>query len=302
MGPSILAIDDSEVALEIIEVSLAEFGFDRITTYNDPRRALEALSAAEVSPDLILLDVMMPHIDGVEMCARIRVNEASSEVPIIMLTSRSDMATLNHAFMAGANDYVTKPFDRVELESRIRNCLRLKSEFDRRKSSERRLASNTALPGQGERRQGPIDPRIILTPGALDAALVALPQTTWARLGLIAMRLERAAAQDSRGPLSMPLELGRILAEVELPANSLFSPYGEGVHLCATLGLDPPKLDAVAARFAEAVAAAGLIDKRDPARKPLVLKTSVTTAEAAPSLAAAVAEALHGLDRARPVH
>ena len=138
MSPRIIAVDDSDIAQDFISATLSELGFDDVVSFIDPRSALDAIESDEATADLILMDIMMPDIDGIELCARIRALDRWSDVPIIMLTSRTDMGSLSEAFMAGANDYVTKPFNRIELQARMRSCLRLKSELDRRRSGENR--------------------------------------------------------------------------------------------------------------------------------------------------------------------
>jgi sigma-B regulation protein RsbU (phosphoserine phosphatase) len=92
----------------------------------------------------------MPEMDGVEACARIRNDPRYVDIPIIMLTSLDAIGTLSNAFGAGANDYVTKPVNRVELIARVRAALRLKSELDRRQARERELLG--FLSSWGDRR------------------------------------------------------------------------------------------------------------------------------------------------------
>ncbi|MFG6543529.1 PleD family two-component system response regulator, partial [Sulfitobacter sp. M22298] len=150
MSPRIIAVDDSDIAQDFISATLSELGFDDVVSFIDPRSALDAIESDEATADLILMDIMMPDIDGIELCARIRALDRWSDVPIIMLTSRTDMGSLSEAFMAGANDYVTKPFNRIELQARMRSCLRLKSELDRRRLGENRSARRRAAPGVSE--------------------------------------------------------------------------------------------------------------------------------------------------------
>ena len=98
----------------------------------------------------MLLDIVMPEMDGVEACARIRNDPRYADLPIIMVTSLDDMNSLANAFVAGATDYVTKPVNRVELVARVRAALRLKQELDRRQARERELL--TFLSSWGDRR------------------------------------------------------------------------------------------------------------------------------------------------------
>jgi PleD family two-component response regulator len=156
----ILLVDDSEDSRDLTEGALLSAGFDDVITANSGWDALKILDVgraddgrtAERRPtvDLVLLDVVMPDIDGVETCARIRKDERWADLPIIMVTSLDDVSSLNSAFAAGANDYVTKPINGIELIARVRAALRLKAELDRRQERERELLN--FLSSWGDRR------------------------------------------------------------------------------------------------------------------------------------------------------
>lgn len=146
MSRKIVAVDDSDIARDLVVTTLADFGYDAVETYSDSQEALEALSAQTETADLVLLDIMMPGMDGIELCARLRQIEAWRDVPIVMLTSRTDKGSLSRAFMAGANDYLMKPFDRVEFQARLKAQLRLKSELDRRKAPSNPVALRAGPP------------------------------------------------------------------------------------------------------------------------------------------------------------
>jgi PleD family two-component response regulator len=140
----ILIIDDSEDARDLTEGTLLSGGYDDVVTAASGWEALKTLdiggsSDERPSVDIVLLDIVMPEMDGVETCARIRNDPRYADLPIIMVTSLDDMGTLNNAFVAGASDYVTKPVNRVELIARVRAALRLKAELDRRQAREREL-------------------------------------------------------------------------------------------------------------------------------------------------------------------
>jgi phosphoserine phosphatase RsbU/P len=140
----ILVIDDSEDSRDLTEGALLSCGYDDVVTAASGWEALKLLdigrqSDERPSVDIVLLDVVMPEMDGVETCARIRNDPRYADLPIIMVTSRDDMSALTDAFVAGAADYVTKPVNPVELIARVRAALRVKAELDRRLAREREL-------------------------------------------------------------------------------------------------------------------------------------------------------------------
>jgi PleD family two-component response regulator len=141
----ILVVDDAEDSREIIELALLSGGYKDIATAASGSDALKLLdvghgeSGAPPKADIVLLDVMMPEIDGIETCARIRNDARYVDTPIIMVTSLDDMDSLASAFVAGANDYINKPLNRVELIARVRSALKLKAELERRQAREREL-------------------------------------------------------------------------------------------------------------------------------------------------------------------
>ncbi len=118
MSARILIVDDDRALAEMLGIVLQGEGF--LTEHSaDGAEALEAFR--QIRPDLILLDLMLPGIDGIEVCARIR---AESGVPIIMLTARTDTTDVVAGLEAGADDYVMKPFNPAELIARVRARLR----------------------------------------------------------------------------------------------------------------------------------------------------------------------------------
>lgn len=114
----ILVVDDEDLLVKGIRFNLQNEGYEMITGSN----GLEAVELAkEQKPDLIILDVMMPQMDGMTACARIR---EFSNVPIILLTAKTDDMDKLMGFEHGADDYVTKPFNILELKARVRALLR----------------------------------------------------------------------------------------------------------------------------------------------------------------------------------
>ncbi|WP_391201561.1 response regulator transcription factor [Psychrobacillus sp. L4] len=115
---SILLVDDEQRMLDLIELFLLPLGFKCIKE-SSGKKAVEILKNEKIS--LVLLDVMMPEIDGWEVCKRIR---EFSNLPVIMLTARSDKLDLVKGLNTGADDYITKPFDERELVARVNAVLR----------------------------------------------------------------------------------------------------------------------------------------------------------------------------------
>ncbi|MBS9716443.1 response regulator [Pseudohalocynthiibacter aestuariivivens] len=116
----ILAVDDDEIALELLTESLKSVGYSDITVATSGLSALEEIDAATRPFDYFLLDIQMPEMDGIELCQRIRRMASYKTSPIIMITAMSDRSFVDAAFSAGATDYVTKPFDTLELSARVR--------------------------------------------------------------------------------------------------------------------------------------------------------------------------------------
>ena len=114
-----LVVEDDQIVIMLLEHLLARRGFS-VRTARDGRAALDLIESLPAPPELVLLDVMLPYLDGFELIRRIRQNAAWSGVPIIMLTAKSQEQNIVRALDSGANDYVVKPFRPEELMARIR--------------------------------------------------------------------------------------------------------------------------------------------------------------------------------------
>ena len=113
----ILVVDDEPTIVELIEESLHIEGYDTVRAYSG-EEALEQL--ARNPPDLVLLDLMLPGMDGYEVCRQMQKDVRLSQIPVIMLTARSAVADKVAGYQKGADDYITKPFDTEELLVRVR--------------------------------------------------------------------------------------------------------------------------------------------------------------------------------------
>ncbi|MBI4965908.1 MAG: response regulator transcription factor [Desulfomonile tiedjei] len=128
----ILVVDDEEDILELVRYNLAREGF-RITCVASGEEAL--VKAKNENPDVILLDLMLPGVDGLDVCRRLRGNPATADTPIVMLTAKGEDADIVTGLELGADDYVTKPFSPRVLLARIKAVLRRRQQKEEDDSS-----------------------------------------------------------------------------------------------------------------------------------------------------------------------
>jgi len=134
---TILIVDDSVDTVELLKKRLTFEGYQTLLAYNG-EQALE--QAAEHNPDLIVLDIMMPGMDGYQVCEKLKESKNTRYIPILMLTAKSELEHKIKGLDLGANDYLAKPFDYKELSARIKSLLALKSAREELVSEERSSA------------------------------------------------------------------------------------------------------------------------------------------------------------------
>ena len=139
--PQILIVDDNPENLDILQARLASHGYE-ILTARDGEEALA--TAREKRPDLILLDIMMPKLDGIEVCRRLKADPALPFTPIIMVTARADSQDIVRGLEAGSDEYLTKPVDQAALVARIKSMLRIKALHDRVQEQSAQLEAQAA--------------------------------------------------------------------------------------------------------------------------------------------------------------
>lgn len=115
----ILVVDDEPLFVEFIQTYLSSLGFKDTVAANSGQTALETIDSATDKFDCFLLDIQMPEMDGIELCKRIRAKPEYTAAPILMITSMTESSYVDRAFLAGANDYFTKPIDKTEISARI---------------------------------------------------------------------------------------------------------------------------------------------------------------------------------------
>ena len=121
MMPTVLVVEDESALVTLLRYNLERAGY-RVLTATDGEEAM--LVASEETPDLVLLDWMLPQLSGIEVCRRLRSRQETRNVPIVMLTARTEEADRIRGLDTGADDYLTKPFSMTELLARLRAVMR----------------------------------------------------------------------------------------------------------------------------------------------------------------------------------
>jgi two-component system cell cycle response regulator len=140
---AVLVVDDNEQNLELLQAYLEDLGCE-IRAARDGVEALASIEARE--PDLILLDVMMPRMSGFQACTRIKANPRTRDIPVVMVTALNEVGDVERAVESGADDFLTKPVNKLELITRVRSLLRIrqmKRQLDRTLEEVRRLSSGS---------------------------------------------------------------------------------------------------------------------------------------------------------------
>jgi len=116
----ILLVDDSETILQMEHMILQHDGYELVTARDGQEGVVKAL---ELKPDLILMDVIMPRLDGFAAVRRLREHPDTSRVPIVMVTTKAEAESMETGYESGCSDYIIKPIDRVELVTKVKNLL-----------------------------------------------------------------------------------------------------------------------------------------------------------------------------------
>src|SRR5919199_5406890 len=136
--PRILVVDDMPENVEIARMRLESQGYE-VVSAADGEEALVRVHAE--LPDLVLLDIMMPKLDGIEVLRRLKADASLPFIPVILLTAKADAKDVAAGLDAGGDDYLTKPFDHAALIARVRSMLRIKALHDQVQAQAAELAS-----------------------------------------------------------------------------------------------------------------------------------------------------------------
>lgn len=177
--PKILIVDDEPFNVDYLEQELEERGYQTVSAMNG-QAALAQVAAQD--PDLVLLDIMMPIMDGFAVLTRLKENAATRHVPVVIISAMSDMASVVKGIQGGAEDYLPKPFDETLLHARIGACLEKKKYRDQEIEYLRNVARLT-------------DAASALEQNTFDAALIAPVTSRADALGNLARVFQRMAAE-----------------------------------------------------------------------------------------------------------
>jgi two-component system cell cycle response regulator len=203
MSARVLVVDDIDVNVRLLEAKLLSEYYEVLAASNGPQ-ALEI--AARDSPDIVLLDVMMPGMDGLEVCRRLKADPATRYIPVVMVTALSDVSDRLRGLDVGADDFLTKPVNDLALFARVRSLIRLKRTLDEwllREEINGRLA---ALPGENPMAElDRLEPGrvLVLEDNTLAAGKLAQVLQPLARELVLVKSNAEAATHILRSPLDL---------------------------------------------------------------------------------------------------
>lgn len=223
---SVLVIDDTEANVALLRAVLTRAGLRNLHLHTDPRQAVDQLD--QIEPDLVLVDLHMPHLDGYAVLDRLRVHAGGAYLPALVLTADTSAQAIQRALSSGARDFLTKPFDAIEVILRVRNLLEtrdLHQQLRRHNQCLRAQLAGSQLNAQHEQDQLQIQRARILGTIAEEALQVVFQPvfdlTFDSVVGLEA--LARFPGQPRRGPDIWFAEAARVGLGVELEALAVRS-------------------------------------------------------------------------------
>lgn len=236
-GQSILIVDDNPTNLHLLSRMLSQHNY-QVRAVNDGLRAIEAVQAS--APDLILLDINMPDMDGYEVCEKLKADEKTRPIPIIFISALSDTEDKVKAFTVGGVDYVSKPFQIKEVMARVETHMGLKRTTDELGMRIQELDAFAHTVAHD--LKGPLN-IVMGYVGLLEDECKALPDDTMAqdclraifdttkKMNTIIEELMLLAGLRKVEAKIVPLEMGDIVAEVQSRLRSMLAQYEGTINL-----------------------------------------------------------------------
>ncbi len=263
----ILVVDDDPQCAAAQRMILASGGFEDIAVVRSAAAAFAELGladdAADLPPaaDVILLDVRMPALDGIEACARIRMTRRYRDVPIIMCSGLDETAALNQAFIAGANDYLTKPVRKIELLARVRSALRFKRELDRRRAREAELRRD---PHDGAATRNKFIDPVTGLPNRVGFEVAAREAVATSRShGLLALRIADMGLLQAEAGVEAAMDLtasvARVICTMQAPIDWKLYVMASDLFLIFAPGGSPEQLALLGKRAVAAIDALRIV-------------------------------------------
>lgn len=244
----VLAVDDEPSILELLKTALTAFDSFDVSIANSGAAALKLIDRQDDPFDCILLDIQMPQMNGITLCEEVRKCPEYEDTPIIMLTAMSDRKYVDQAFLAGATDYVTKPFDFLELRSRMAAAQRIVKEHKRASDSvetARKLKQELDT-----NKQFSLDDPVaingverVLRHAEFDNYIMQLSQGRLFNSYATAFKLRNAEYHHTHLPSAefrrILVDVATAISEATKKTGDILSYRGNGVFLCVTHGRTP---------------------------------------------------------------
>jgi DNA-binding response OmpR family regulator len=239
-----LILDDDPIQLELAGAALKCCGYGNFEAREDVEASLSQIESGGEAFDLYLLDVLMPGVDGIEACRRIRYTLRGAHAAIVMMTARTDRGCIDQAFSAGADDYIIKPFDDIELSNRLANV------FRRKQMPETSAGSSDLYVGQAIETssiQG------LTSASAMEAYLSALDKGRASLSMATAFQVQdweaRTRSLSSHETSELVRSLATMIQNYLTQTTHVLSYFGGGSFVCITKLADP----SISARMARAL-------------------------------------------------
>lgn len=250
----ILAVDDDELIREILGATLEAHGYTDVTMADCGEDALRKIAASATPFDGFMFDIQMPGMDGTELCQQVRQMEQYKNSPVIMITAMNNKEYVDRAFMAGATDYVTKPFDTTELMTRIRLADRLQQEA--RKAASAAAAAPAASAEIKAPYTDPVtikDVRGVVKSAALDNYVILMLEQKQFAMSAFALQipeLQKVHAGSSTEEFTYVVtDIAEVISDSLVGAQAFLSYLGNGTFVCVGAKSKLPSPDAMHDEF-----------------------------------------------------